>query len=53
MQVKLLRVVQEQEFERVGGLRTIKVDVRIIAATNQNLSRQVQTGNFREDLYYR
>ena len=53
MQVKLLRVVQEQEFERVGGLRTIKVDVRIIAATNQNLLRQVQTGNFREDLYYR
>jgi len=53
MQVKLLRVLQEQEFERVGGLRTIKVDVRIIAATNQNLSRQVQTGNFREDLYYR
>jgi two-component system response regulator AtoC len=53
MQVKLLRVIQEQEFERVGGLRTIKVDVRIIAATNQNLSRQVQVGNFREDLYYR
>jgi len=53
MQVKLLRVIQEQEFERVGGLRTIKVDVRIIAATNQNLARQVQTGNFREDLYYR
>ncbi|MFA5321757.1 MAG: sigma-54 dependent transcriptional regulator [Smithella sp.] len=53
MQVKLLRVIQEQEFERVGGLRTIKVDVRIVAATNQNLSRQVQTGNFREDLYYR
>jgi DNA-binding NtrC family response regulator len=53
MQVKLLRVIQEQEFERVGGLRTIKIDVRIIAATNQNLSRQVQAGNFREDLYYR
>lgn len=53
MQVKLLRVIQEQEFERVGGLRTIKVDVRIIAATNQNLSRQVQAGSFREDLYYR
>lgn len=53
MQVKLLRVIQEQEFERVGGLRTIKVDVRIIAATNQNLLRQVQAGNFREDLYYR
>jgi len=53
MQVKLLRVLQEQEFERVGGLRTIKVDVRIIAATNQNLLQQVKTGNFREDLYYR
>jgi two-component system, NtrC family, response regulator AtoC len=53
MQVKLLRVIQEQEFERVGGLRTIKVDVRIIAATNQNLLQQVQAGNFREDLYYR
>lgn len=53
MQVKLLRVIQEKEFERVGGLRTIKVDVRIIAATNQNLSRQVQAGHFREDLYYR
>ncbi len=53
MQVKLLRVLQEQAFERVGGLRTIKVDVRIIAATNQNLFRQVQAGNFREDLYYR
>jgi DNA-binding NtrC family response regulator len=53
MQVKLLRVIQEQEFERVGGVRTIKVDVRIIAATNQNLMRQVQAGNFREDLYYR
>jgi len=53
MQVKLLRVIQEQEFERVGGLRTIKVDVRIIAATNQNLSREVRSGNFREDLYYR
>lgn len=53
MQVKLLRVIQEQEFERVGGLRTIKVDVRIITATNQNLLQQVQAGNFREDLYYR
>jgi len=53
MQVKLLRVIQEQEFERVGGLRTIKVDVRIIAATNKNLLQDVHAGNFREDLYYR
>ncbi len=53
MQVKLLRVIQEQEFERVGGLKTIKVDVRIIAATNRNLLQDVQSGNFREDLYYR
>lgn len=53
MQVKLLRFIQEQEFERVGGLRTIKVDVRIIAATNRNLLQDVQSGNFREDLYYR
>jgi two-component system, NtrC family, response regulator AtoC len=53
MQVKLLRVIQEQEFERVGGLRTIKVDVRIIAATNKNLLQDVRAGNFREDLYYR
>ncbi|MFO7568683.1 MAG: sigma-54 dependent transcriptional regulator [Smithellaceae bacterium] len=53
MQVKLLRVLQEQEFERVGGLKTIKVDVRIIAATNKNLLKSVQDGSFREDLYYR
>ena len=53
MQVKLLRVLQEQEFERVGGLKTIKVDVRFIAATNRNLRQSVQDGNFREDLYYR
>jgi DNA-binding NtrC family response regulator len=53
MQVKLLRFIQEQEFERVGGLKTIKVDVRIIAATNRNLLQDVQAGNFREDLYYR
>jgi len=53
MQVKLLRVIQEQEFERVGGLRTIKVDVRIIAATNKNLLQDVHAGIFREDLYYR
>ncbi len=53
MQVKLLRVLQEQEFERVGGLKTIRVDVRIIAASNRNLSQSVQDGHFREDLFYR
>jgi len=53
MQVKLLRVLQEQEFERVGGIKTIKVDVRFIAATNRNLQQSVQDGKFREDLYYR
>ncbi|PKN17745.1 MAG: DNA-binding response regulator [Deltaproteobacteria bacterium HGW-Deltaproteobacteria-6] len=53
MQVKLLRVLQEQEFERVGGLKTIKVDVRFIAATNRNLLQIVKDGSFREDLYYR
>lgn len=53
MQVKLLRVVQDQEFERVGGLRTIRVDVRLIAATNRNLLQSVKEGKFREDLFYR
>ena len=53
MQVKLLQVIQDQEFERVGGLRTIKVDVRLVAATNQNLVQQVKDGQFREDLFYR
>jgi transcriptional regulator with PAS, ATPase and Fis domain len=53
MQVKLLRVIQEREFERVGGIDTIKVDVRIIAATNRNLEEMVRKGVFREDLYYR
>ena len=53
IQVKLLQVIQDQEFERVGGLRTIKVDVRMIAATNRNLFQEVKTGEFREDLFYR
>ncbi len=53
MQVKLLRVLQEKEFERVGGERTIRVNVRIIAATNRNLKQLIAKGEFREDLYYR
>jgi two-component system response regulator PilR (NtrC family) len=53
LQVKLLRVVQEKTFRRIGGTDDIKVDVRIISATNQNLSVQVKEGTFREDLYYR
>ena len=53
MQVKLLRALQEQEFERVGGIRTTKVDVRLIAATNQNLEKAIAEGRFREDLFYR
>ena len=52
-QAKLLRVLQEGEFERVGGTHTIKVNVRIIAATNRNLEEEVTEGKFREDLYYR
>jgi len=53
VQVKLLRVLQEREFERVGGYETIKVDVRIIAATNKNLEKAVEEESFRSDLYYR
>jgi transcriptional regulator with GAF, ATPase, and Fis domain len=52
-QAKILRVLQEREFERVGGAASIKVDVRIIAATNKNLTEMVKTGAFREDLFYR
>ena len=52
-QAKILRVLQEQEFERLGGTRTIGVDVRLVTATNRNLAEMVATGEFREDLYYR
>ena len=53
LQVKVLKVLEEGEFEQVGGSKTIKVDVRIIAATHRDLCEEVQKGNFREDLYYR
>ena len=53
LQVKLLRVIQDREFERVGGEKTLKVDVRLVAATNRNLEEMVTAGTFRQDLFYR
>ncbi|MDT4965394.1 MAG: two-component system, NtrC family, response regulator HydG [Acidobacteriota bacterium] len=53
LQAKLLRVLQEQEFERVGGTRTLKVDIRLVAATNKDLEEAIRKGEFRQDLYYR
>lgn len=53
MQVKILRVLQEHSFERIGSTKSINTDIRVIAATNKNLEREITAGNFREDLYYR
>src|SRR6185369_7537896 len=52
-QAKVLRILQEQKFERVGGTRTLEVDVRVVAATNKLLEEEIRSGSFREDLYYR
>ena len=53
VQAKLLRILQEKEFEKVGGSKTMKTDIRVIAATNRDLEEEIESGNFREDLYYR
>ncbi len=53
LQVKILRVIQERTFERIGGIKPVKVDIRVIAATNKNLEQEVKEGRFREDLYWR
>src|SRR3954449_5402192 len=53
VQAKLLRVVEDKEFERVGGTQTLKTDVKIIAATNLDIEKAIEQGSFREDLYYR
>ena len=53
LQAKLLRVIQHNEFERLGSSQTIKVDVRIVATTNRNLEEEIRKGRFRQDLYYR
>lgn len=53
LQAKLLRILQERQFKRVGGINDIKIDVRVIASTNRNLEEEVESGNFRKDLYYR
>jgi transcriptional regulator with PAS, ATPase and Fis domain len=53
LQVKLLRVLQEQSFERAGSTKNLRIDVRIIATTNRNLEEAIARGEFREDLYYR